>query len=245
MDKKTMKISSPHASTIDHALCACPPRSAAKKPKENIGLKLKKYFASKLSETTTGQNLIQNYISERGQIIIKALCAVMLKFSGRDIARVMRRYVYKLATKFGILYTEKAMSEDKLNTAREPVLVMAFHLMRHLNREEAERADPGRITALKALITDAYEALLSLCVNVTGHSSTERLRVVYEYLTKGEFLNFFLCSPETEDEKRLICSTLELEMECVHGDAEAINRLLCYFLLYALIIDSLCRCSIF
>lgn len=211
------------AASLDH-LGESPPKKEVKKVKENFGLKMKKYFASKLSETTTGQGIIQSYISERGQIVIKALCLVMVKFSGREIARVMRQYVYKLASKFGILYTEKLIGEDKLNNAREPVLVLAYHLMNHLNKSHEERQDPSDIIGLKSLITDAYEALQPLCGDLTGQTNTERLRVVYEYLTKGEFLNFFLCSPAAEDERKTICSALELEVEDTQGDAEITNR---------------------
>lgn len=197
---------------------------SAKKPKENLSLKLKKYFASKLSETTTGQGIIQNYISERGQAVIRALCHCMVKFSGRDIARVMRRYTYKLASKFGILYAERIISEEKLNRAREPILVLAYHLLNILNCSEEDRKDTSRVQGLKALITDAYVALQPLCCNLTRQSNTERLRVVYEYLTKGEFLNFFLCSALAEQERLVISDALETEMESAAGDPEKINR---------------------
>ena len=32
--------------------------------------------------------------------------------SGRDIARVMRRYIFKLATKFGILYADGMVTNE-------------------------------------------------------------------------------------------------------------------------------------
>ena len=194
-------------------------KSATGKRKEKMGLKFKKYLASKLSETSTGQGIIQQYISPRGQLMLKALCSCILKFSGRDIARVMRKYVYKLSSKFGILYSEKVIAAEKLNRAREPCGIFAYHLKRALSDDDKKRGSPVQVQAFKWLLTGAYNALYSLLKNITRQTNTERLRVFYEYLVKGEFLTYFLTSEELVSERQTFLDYLAFEMESVDGDS--------------------------
>ena len=110
---------------------------------------------------------------------------------------------------------------------REPVMILGVQLINQLkiNVQEDTSAN-SRVSALRSLISDTYDAFLPLCNALTRHQNTERLRVVHEYLVNGGFVNFFLCAPDVAEERQVIFTHLSEEMAPVMAEARNVNRYL-------------------
>jgi hypothetical protein len=106
---------------------------------------------------------------------------------------------------------------------REPVMILGYHLYNIFSRSDTNIGDK-QVNAFKGLITDAYDVFVPLCRKLSRHSNVERLRVVYEYLVGGGFINFVLCAEEALSERVIITECLIKEFQPLLTDAMVINR---------------------
>lgn len=182
-------------------------------------LRLKKFVASKLGETSAGQKIIRNVAGVHGTNMLTAIFNMMAKYSGVNEARSMRVHIYKLTGKLSVFIQNHTLSTEMLLECRESCVVLITYVL-----EQLQLALRLRDTSLFAeLVSDAFGKVSNMLrSSVKTLGSATRLSLLYEYVLAG-FGEYLLCSADAQVEQELLCSSIRHLMSPFESEVQQIK----------------------
>eukprot|EP00602_Paraphysomonas_sp_CaronLab_P007996 CAMPEP_0185034232 /NCGR_PEP_ID=MMETSP1103-20130426/23917_1 /TAXON_ID=36769 /ORGANISM="Paraphysomonas bandaiensis, Strain Caron Lab Isolate" /LENGTH=394 /DNA_ID=CAMNT_0027570805 /DNA_START=31 /DNA_END=1215 /DNA_ORIENTATION=+ len=191
-----------------------PEGSARSKTEINSSLKLKKFLASKMSESSSGRRVIHRFTGSIGIQIMDAIYSALVKFSNVRVAKGMRVNIYKVATKSAVLVHAGIITDEMMRSCKESNVLLMFCLIEQLQCPVHLR-DPQVILSLAE---DCYRQIYSILCPLQS-SCSERLQAFWEFLVSGGFLDFFLMSQDVELERAVLLNNLNQIMAPYQDDA--------------------------
>jgi hypothetical protein len=168
--------------------------------------KAKKYIASKLSESSSGQSLILRLFGVRGVAVMNGLYNSAARFYGEKTAKQLKLDILKLILKIVLLYRNKVITPEMAAPARPKMLSMMDMIVDTL---EMPSPDSRNVAELSASFQATHDAAMPLLQpNVREHNWMRLTRIFDSYGSK-EFLSMFLCDAAYETDREDILANFK------------------------------------
>lgn len=168
-------------------------------------LKIKKYLASKMSESAAGRSVIISAAGATGDKMLQAINSCFTKHSGASTAQTLRVHIFKLASKCMVLYQNDVFTVDYFQDAREPTLTLLNSLIETLETIPRDR----NAASLASQVNNVHDLLLPLLKPHMKQANWSRWTALCQYFSQPEFLERFLRDETLEAERMQLLSLLK------------------------------------
>jgi len=172
------------------------------KEKQSLGLRAKKFLASKTAETKMGRKVISTFLGDEGVKILHTIKQAATKDVGKDRAKQIKQIIIKFALKAKVLQDSGSIKKKDVWLMAEPINTMALHLYDGL------KPRPGNAGAvdIKPIVADIAH-VRDLCVQLlkphTKPSNIQKMVDTFNYLGGEKFLGLLLIDDKFEEEKHV------------------------------------------
>eukprot|EP00467_Chlorarachnion_reptans_P012390 CAMPEP_0114510974 /NCGR_PEP_ID=MMETSP0109-20121206/14099_1 /TAXON_ID=29199 /ORGANISM="Chlorarachnion reptans, Strain CCCM449" /LENGTH=429 /DNA_ID=CAMNT_0001690369 /DNA_START=10 /DNA_END=1299 /DNA_ORIENTATION=- len=191
--------------------------------KGSIGLRAKKFLASKTAGSALGQKLINSLLGPKSQRIVSALTGIACELRGKKDAKSAQNDLYKIATKFRILVKDKKLNRENTKDLEEPLHRLGVKILDALSKKKINNESVQKIHKAVEMVRKTVSKKMK---DHMQEKNFKKLQNLFDIYGDVKFLNIMLNEEKYATEKKDLYENLSLvlkeqmvELEKLRSDA--------------------------